>query len=110
MGQIATIMEPNAEAYKLNQSARSLNTLAGVFGAIGGAMIGWNIGESLAGGDPNWALSVAGGAIVLGTIPISNSAMKKARQAIETYNSSYKRKPELYIGFNREKIGFQLNF
>ena len=80
MKQVATIMEPNAEAYKQIQSARSSNTMAGVLGAIGGAMIGWNLGEALAGGDPNWALSAVGGAIVLVTIfpipPIKNQNMQ----------------------------------
>ena len=115
MKQIATIMEPNEEAYKLMQSARNSNTMAGVLGAIGGAMIGWNIGEALAGGDPNWTLSAVGGAIVLVTIPISNSAYKKSKQAVELYNAGLKttasrNTTELNFSIAKGNIGLKLSF
>lgn len=115
MKQMATIMERNEDAYKLIQSARSSNTMAGVLGAIGGAMIGWNIGEAIAGGDPNWTLSAVGGAIVLASIPIYNSAYKKSKQAVELYNAGLKttssrNTTELNFSIAKGNIGLKLSF
>lgn len=88
MGDLVKTMEPNEQAYDLMKKARSNNIIASVIGFAGGGLIGWPIGAALGGGEPNWALAGIGAGLVVVSIPISSSASKKAKQAVDLYNAS----------------------
>lgn len=116
MGELANTLKTNSEAYELIKPAKSNNTLATILGVGGGALIGWPIGTALGGGDPNWVLAGVGAGLLVIAIPISSSANKKAKEAVELYNSSleptsfYQAKPSLKIIANSNGIGFAINF
>lgn len=116
MRSLVKTMEANADAYELIKKARTNNTLANILSGAGGALIGFPIGTSLGGGDPNWALAGIGAGLVVVAIPISSSAFKKANQAVDLYNadlnetSFYHFKPEFNIIANKNGIGLSMNF
>jgi len=116
MNDLVRTMEPNKEAYNLIKKAQSNNTLATIIGAVGGGLIGWPIGAAIAGGDANWTLAGIGAGLIVIGIPISSSANKKAKQAVELYNSSlnptsfYEYKPEFKVIASGNGIGLTMNF
>ena len=116
MGDLVDAMESYQQSYELVKKAQSNNTLASIIGFAGGGLIGWPIGAAIGGGDANWTLAGIGAGLVAIGIPISSSANKKAKQAVELYNSSlnstsfYKFKPEFKIMANGNGIGFSMNF
>lgn len=79
-------------------------------------MVGSFIGTAIGGGDANWTLAGIGAGLVILGIPISSSANKKTKQAVELYNSSlnstsfYETKPTLKIIANGNGIGLSMNF
>lgn len=116
MGDLVKRMESNSQAFELIKKAQTNNTLASIIGFAGGGLIGWPIGTALGGGDANWTLAGIGAGIIVVGIPISSSANKKAKQAVELYNSSlnstsfYEFKPEFIIIANGNGIGLSMTF
>lgn len=116
MGGLVKTMESNQQAYKLIKKAQSNNTMATIIGFAGGGLIGWPIGTAVAGGDANWTLAGIGAGLIAIGIPIASSANKKAKQAVELYNSSldatshYEFKPEFKIIANGNGIGLTMHF
>ncbi len=116
MGDLVNTMQSNANALGFIKKARTNNTIASILGGAGGALIGFPIGQSLGGGDANWTLAGIGAGLIVVAIPISSSANKKAKQAVELYNSSlnltsyYQFKPEFQIIANAKGIGLTMNF
>lgn len=115
MNQLENTMKPNNEAYQQIKSAQSTNTLATIIGGVGGFMVGWPIGTALGGGKPNWTMASIGAGLIVVSIPINQSFNKKAKQAVEMYNSglhksSFGDKNELKLSFSGNKIGLTFNF
>lgn len=116
MTDLVNIMESNKLAFDLIKQAKSKNTLANIFGTIGGGLIGWPIGTAIGGGDANWTLAGIGAGLVAIGIPISSNANKKARQATELYNASlnstslYEFQPEFKVVANGNGIGLSMSF
>ena len=116
MRDLVKTMESNKQAFDLIKKAQSNNTLASIIGFAGGGLIGWPIGTAIGGGDANWTLAGIGAGLVAIGIPISLSANKKAKQAVELYNSSlnstsfYEFKPEFKAIANRNGFGLSINF
>ncbi|MAD96171.1 MAG: hypothetical protein CMB99_02480 [Flavobacteriaceae bacterium] len=116
MKQISKAVEANTQAFDLMKKAQSNNSIANVMGFIGGGLIGWPIGTAVGGGDANWALAGIGAGLVAVAIPISNSAHKKARKAIDMYNSSNGMAstknftPEFKIVGNTNGFGISMSF
>ncbi len=109
-------MQPNQEAFDLIKKSQSNNTLASIFSFVGGGLIGWPIGTAIGGGEPNWTLAGVGAGLIVISIPISSNAGKKAKQAVELYNSSLSQtsynenKPKLKLVANGHGIGISMNF
>ena len=109
-------MKSNSEALKLMKKAKSNYNFGLILGGLGGGLIGYPIGTSLGGGDPNWTLAGVGAALVIISIPINTSINKNTQQAIELYNSSldttsfYNFKPEFTIIGNTNGIGISMSF
>ena len=116
MKDLVKTMESNKQAFDLIKKARLNNTLASIIGFAGGGLIGWPIGTAIGGGDANWTLAGIGAGIVAIGIPISSSTNKKAKQAVELYNSSlkstsfYEFKPEFKVIASGNGIRLSMNF
>lgn len=83
-----TIMESNPAALAEFKKAKSNFDAGQVLGFIGGALIGWPLGTSIGGGDPNWGLAGAGAGLVLVSIPLGSGYKKHATKAVEIYNGN----------------------
>lgn len=116
MGSLVKVMESNQQAYQLIKKAQSNNTIASIIGFAGGGLIGWQIGTSVSGGDANWTVAGIGAGLIAIGVPISISAIKKSKEAVELYNSSlnstsyYEFKPEFQIVTNGNGIGLTMQF
>jgi hypothetical protein len=105
MPEVARIIQPNEAAFKYISSAKTNNTVAGIFGAIGGALIGFPLGTAVSGGDPNWTLAAVGSGFIVASIPFSVTATKKARTAVALYNegtpsTNSRKQPEMHFQFS----------
>ena len=116
LGDLATIMESNTNAFELMKKGRTNRSLSSVLGFAGGGLLGWSIATALGDGEANWTLAGIGGGLIIVGIPISLSANKKINQAVELYNASLKPtsynafKPELKIIANGNGFGLSMNF
>lgn len=109
-------MESNQEAYQLMKSAKSNYDLSMILGMAGGFMVGWPLGTSLGGGDPNWTLAAVGAGLIVISIPLSSKSIKTAKEAASKYNSGLQTisqrnyKPQLEFASMKTGIGFRLTF
>ena len=82
------IMGDNPEALAMVNSAEGVGRFANVLGIAGGALIGWPIGQSIAGNeDPNWTLAAIGAGLAAVGITFAIISDKKLKQAVDTYNT-----------------------
>jgi len=112
---LVSILEENDLAYEEIKSARTTAVFGSIIGFAGGFLIGWPIGAAIAGGDPNWGLAAIGAGLIVVAIPLNESAYKKAKSAVDTYNygiktSSFWYKKELNISFTGNGLGLILGF
>lgn len=96
------------------RTAETERDIANVFGFVGGALVGYPFGTMIAGGEPNWVLSVAGSAFLMVGIPMALSYPDKLKGVIKTYNRrvgelSY-RAAEIRMGLVRNGIGVEVRF
>lgn len=107
-------LKENPAAFTEMKKARTNQAFSSVFSGIGGFMVGWPIGTAAGGGDPNWTLAGIGAGLIVAAIPFEIAFSKRARNAINTYNSglgkSSWRKPQLNLGFTRHGMGMKLSF
>lgn len=86
VAQVAHIMKPNDVAYSHMRKAKFLYDINTVIGITGGALIGWPIGTSIAGGEPNWLLMGIGAGLIATFIPLDIIANKNAKRAVNSFN------------------------
>lgn len=114
LAEVTNMMAPNEQASAYLRSARSNNTLATLVSTIGGFMVGYPIGTSLGGGDPNWLLAGVGAGLIVVSVPLSLKATSQAKNAVATFNegatATSLRGPELRAGFTGNGIGLRLQF
>lgn len=116
MRDLVNTMKSDINASSLIKKAQTNNTIATVLGGAGGVLIGVPLGQSLGGGDANWTLAGIGAGLIIVAIPISSSANKKTKKAIELYNSSlnstssYEFNPEFKLIANEKGVGFSMSF
>ncbi|MEZ5017166.1 MAG: hypothetical protein R2800_08950 [Flavipsychrobacter sp.] len=105
--------------YQPTRSSECMNGYAigaYVFGAAGGALIGYPLGTALGGGDPEWLLAGIGAGCLAIAIPLSIIGQRKCdgRASIqkdqEMYYAQAKRSLNLNMVANRSGIGLALNF
>ena len=113
-GEVAAILQTNPEAARLFSAGRSSYTITSIIGSIGGAMLGYTLGTSVGGGDPNWTVGGIGAGLVAVSLPISISATSKVKKAIGLYNEGPKtvsmHKPEWQLTFTGNKLGVVYRF
>lgn len=114
LNDLAIVVRENPTAFSLVKSAQSNRSWASILGGAGGALIGYPIGKSLGGGDPNWILAAVGAGLILIAIPVSSGANKKAKEAVEIYNSGLTYHPKEKVHFTAittgNSIGLRVNF
>jgi hypothetical protein len=114
--EVQNMMQPQSMEQKLMKKARANSTLASILGGVGGALIGFPLGTAIGGGEPEWWLAGIGAGFIGVAIPISISANKKAKQAVESYNTSleetsfHKYQPEMHFVANGNGLGLSLRF
>jgi hypothetical protein len=115
--RLENIVEPNAAAYQEIKSIRPTFSLVMVLSAVGGGLIGWPIGTSLGGGEPNWTLAAIGVGCCAIAIPVSINLDNKLKHAVELYNSGlssacYEKKNaiEFKIQIRPNALGLCFNF
>lgn len=101
--EVLTLMESNEQAHATFRKAKSNYDAGQTFGFIGGFLVGWPLGTAIGGGDPQWGLAAAGGALILASIPFQSAFKKHAHAAVELYNAqpgaSRYRKPTYHFAF-----------
>jgi hypothetical protein len=107
-------LRENPAAFSEMKKARTNQTFSAIFSGVGGFMVGWPLGTAAGGGDANWTLAGIGAGLIVAAIPFEIAFNKRARNAINTYNSglgkSSWRKPALNLGFTRHGMGMKLSF
>lgn len=115
-GELKTQMNTNEESARLMKKAQVNNTFATIFGAAGGALIGYPVGTAIGGGDANWTLAGVGAGLVAVAIPFSSSANKRSKEAVDIYNYRLNTKEDLALQpnfkliSNAKGVGLALNF
>jgi hypothetical protein len=116
MSDLFEKMESNNNALKLMKSAKLNNIISIILGTAGGALVGYQIGTFITGGNPNWPLAGLGAGLAGISVPFSSSSDRKTKDAIELYNlelnstSSYEFDPKFKIITNTNGIGLIMVF
>lgn len=115
VNQLVDAVKPNEQVYNEMKAAKSSYTLATIISSAGGFMIGWPLGTAVGGGEPNWTVAGIGAGLVVVSIPISQSFNKKAKAAVDKYNSglqasSFWDKNELRFSMTGNGVGLVLRF
>jgi hypothetical protein len=115
ISNLVKTMKPNEQAFQEMKAAQTTYIFGNIVAFAGGFMVGWPIGTSLGGGDPNWTLAAVGAGLIIITIPISQKFNKQARTAVNTYNkgvktSSFWDNKNLRFGFTGNGLGFTMSY
>jgi hypothetical protein len=112
--EVLTLMESNEQAHASFKKAKANYDAGQTFGFIGGFLVGWPLGTAIGGGDPQWGLAAAGGALILASIPFQSAFRKHARTAVGLYNAqpgaSHQRKPTYHFAFYGTGIRLSMRF
>jgi len=113
--QLMDLMQTNAEAYSYMQKAKTNSNVSTVLGIAGGFLIGWPIGTTIGGGEPNWVLAGVGAGLIVLSIPLIKGYNKNAIKAAQSFNSSLKgvsttTEYSFNLGINSSGLGLTLGF
>ena len=103
--------DPNMTSYY-----NSMNVYYGIDALItasSGILIFWPVYQMIHGNDPNWNLAFIGAGCYALSIPVKTGFHKKAKEAVEYYNSGYIKKEEsvhFNIEMNPNGIGLVMKF
>lgn len=87
--QVSEILKEQPVAYEEFKKARSNYSASGILGFAGGLLVAIPLGTALAGGKPEWTLAVAGGALIVASIPLSKAFHRHAQNALDEYNKKF---------------------
>ena len=111
---LKSVMESNSTALAILKKGKGSDAFAQTLAGIGGALIGFPLGQAIGGGDANWVLAGVGAGLVGISIPISSGANKKIKQAVELYNSglktTYNFDPQVKMSITGSGIGLVMQF
>ncbi len=88
---VELLLADNQMALKELKSSKAPRTLGMILGVVGGAMIGFPLGAGIGGGDPNLVVASIGVGLAAISIPISISANKKLKKAVNIYNTDIRK-------------------
>ncbi|HMI67457.1 MAG TPA: hypothetical protein VK517_15550, partial [Cyclobacteriaceae bacterium] len=89
MHDVMERMKVNPVAYDEIKRARSNYSAAGVLGFTGALLVAVPLVTVVAGGHPEWRLAVAGGTLILVSIPLNWAFQRHAVNALEEYNKQF---------------------
>jgi hypothetical protein len=88
INEVKNILETVTASSDELSIANSIQSTANLFGTIGGALIGWPIGQAIAGKkDINWSLAGIGGAILIPGMILQSNANRHYMNAVNNYNN-----------------------
>lgn len=104
-------LKENPETGSHVRRAEVLDVVSLVFAASGGALIGWPVGEAIAGKpDPMWELAAVGGGLFVVSIPFAIWSVNSRGKAIAVHNAglgqSYYRLPDSPLIIGKNSVGF----
>jgi hypothetical protein len=79
-------LKSEPEAAPAVERAQTLATIATILAGVGGALVGWPLGEASAGAKPHWALAGAGGGAIVVGIPLAIWAGSSMDVAVASHN------------------------
>jgi hypothetical protein len=107
---VLQVMEVNQEAFQEFKKARANHAASGIFSAIGGFMIGWPIGQAIAGkDDPLWGLAAGGAALVFVGYSFDKTFKRRVNKAISVYNGGLATSSTLKLNLRITGNGIQMN-
>lgn len=89
MRDVLEMMRVNPVAHDEFKRARSNYSVAGVLGFTGAILVAVPLVTAVAGGDPEWGLAAAGGALILVSVPLNWSFQRHAQNALDEYNKQF---------------------
>lgn len=115
--EVIKATESNPEANLMIKKGRKNKTVADVLSFVSGGLIGIPLGQSIAGGDPNWTLAYIGGGIALVAIPFTLRSLNKINKGVDKYNLSLKTaslkpsfEPEFHLITSSNGLGITMRF
>jgi hypothetical protein len=88
--QVGNLLLSNPEATATWKKSRTNLTFAYIFGIIGGAMVGWELGNAISGKDVNGAVIGAGAGLVGVSIVFGINSDRKSKKAISLFNTAFR--------------------
>lgn len=92
MRELVMIMRFNNKAADHMKKARTNYTFSQIFAFTGAGLVGYPIGTSLGGGDPQWGIAIAGAGIMALSVPFLVATNKNSSKAVELYNDGLVKK------------------
>ena len=113
--ELFDLLNEDAEASVYVGSYKTKNVAGSILGGVGGALIGFPVGQAIGGGEPLWVLALAGAGVIAVAIPIAISAGKDIRKGIDVYNqnldsSAQHNDPVIRVGAQQFGVGLALRF
>lgn len=90
LSDLSATLKSNPQAFAALQKAKTNNTLAFITGFIGGALIGYEIGNAIGGKKVNGAVIGAGAGFIGISIPFGIGGVRHTRKAVYLYNAAYR--------------------
>jgi len=113
--ELTVLMQNNTKALEAIQRAKTNQTWVAILGGAGGALVGFPLGTSIAGGDAKWELAAIGAGLIAVSIPLNSAYNKQSKKAVDLYNTSitstaYHFKPEFNVNFKGNGLGITMSF
>lgn len=90
--QTASVLYQNKEAYQLFNQARKLNTVSGIMGFSGAAMMAVPLVTLAFGERSDWGLASGGAALIVGSIFFNRAFKARALDALDIHNAALPQK------------------
>lgn len=114
--QLLALTKTDKAAYREMFKAKGKRDAAGIFGFVGGVILGWQFMSTIQGQPAPWEFTAVGVGCLIASIPFSSSYSKHAVKAVELYNDGIKNnnlgydKLELEMGIVGNGLGLRLGF
>lgn len=89
MGELIMLMRPNYAAVDYMKKARTNYAFSQIFAFTGAGLVGYPIGTSLGGGDPQWGIAIAGAGIMVLSYPFLVATHKNSKKSVDLYNEGF---------------------
>lgn len=113
--ELFNVLKNDYESGKYVRKYKAKKTIGTVLGVVGGAFIGFPVGQVIVGSDPQWVVALAGIGVLVIAIPLAISTDKDIRKGVDVYNqnlgpSAQLQIPVLRLGGQRHGLGLALRF